>query len=81
METIFMAETEEREILSTTKKIELKRSGNSDMLRLPASWRDAFPQLSGPRIIFEAHVERDLDGRIFLVFQKERPNSEVKKQP
>jgi hypothetical protein len=63
---------EEREIISNKEKIELKRSGTSDMLRVPAAWRQSFPQLAGPNIIFEAYVERDLDGRIFLVFKKER---------
>ena len=63
---------QEREIISNKEKIELKRSGSSDMLRVPANWRRSFPQLQGANIIFEAHVERDMHGRIFLVFQKER---------
>jgi hypothetical protein len=71
---------QEREIISNTEEIELKRAGTSDMLRVPASWRKSFPQLSGSHIIFEAHIERDLDGRIFIVFQKER-HAEVKKRP
>ena len=62
----------EREILSTVEKIQVKRSGNSDVLRVPASWRDSFPQLAVDPLIFEAHVERDLNGRIYLVFRKER---------
>jgi len=63
---------DKREIISNTEQIGLKRSGTSDTLRIPAHWRRSFPQLRGA-IIFEAHVERDVDGRIFLVFQKERP--------
>jgi len=63
----------EREILSTTEKIQLKRSGNSDVLIVPSSWRHSFPQLAVNPLIFEAYVERDLDGRIYIVFQKERP--------
>lgn len=70
-----MAKTEEREVISNTEKIELKRSGTSNVLRVPAQWRRSFPQLAGP-IIFDARVERDGDGRIYLVFEKER-SSEV----
>jgi hypothetical protein len=63
---------EKREIISNKEQIELKRSGTSDMLRVPATWRKSFPQLKGTNIIFEAHIERDTSGRIFLIFKKER---------
>jgi hypothetical protein len=77
--TVIKLSEQGREIISNKEEIELKRSGNSDMLRVPSSWRRSFPQLQGANIIFEAQVERDADGRIYLVFQKERPTAEVKK--
>lgn len=64
--------TEEREIISNKEEVALKHYGTSVGLRVPAIWRRSFPQLQGANIIFEAHVERDIYGRIFLVFQKER---------
>lgn len=60
---------EEKEIISNTEQVELKRYGSSDVLHIPAAWRHSFPQLRG-KVIFDAHIERDSNGRFCLVFQK-----------
>jgi hypothetical protein len=64
--------TEEREIISNTKKLPLQKDGDGKKFHVPAIWFTVIPQLNNARF-FSAHVERDLDGRIFLIFQKERP--------
>jgi hypothetical protein len=76
-----MAKKQENEIVftSASEEIELQHSGNSDILRIPAGWRRTIPQLKGP-IFFEAHIEINRDGHIFLIFQKERPTAEVTKE-
>lgn len=59
---------EDREVISETERIELKRSGGSDSLRVPANWRRSFRQLKGS-LVFDAHIER-ARGKILLVFEK-----------
>ncbi len=67
-----MSEKEkDREVLTAPEKIELKRYGTSESLRIPRSWRKALPQLQGD-LLFEARVERDGNGKVFIVFEKVR---------
>lgn len=62
----------EREILTSTETVTLKRQGTSDMLLLPAHWKKTIPQLHTSPLVFNVHIEKDADGRIFIVFEKEK---------
>lgn len=64
-------ENQKREVLTAPEKIALKKSGTSESLRVPASWRRTIPALQGP-LLFEARVEKDENGRIYVVFEKVR---------
>lgn len=74
-----MAEEEEdktkRTVISNTETIPLKRIGTSNMFRVPAYWKKSFRELIGDSV-FEAHIERDEYGGIYIVFRKVR-NDEV----
>ena len=75
-----MSEENERTILTDDEEIPLRRSGTSDMLRVPAHWKKTLKELKtlpGGPLIFMAHIEKDADGRIFIVFEKERENDEA----
>ena len=65
---------EERIILTDKKTISLRRSGTSDVVTIPSFWRKVFKELKGD-ITFDAHVEKDAHGHIFLVFEKVTENS------
>lgn len=60
--------------ITNTERIELKRRGTSDGLRVPAEWKHTLPELKPPSpgmsIFFDATVMRDSNGRIFIVFAK-----------
>jgi hypothetical protein len=62
-------EQQEPEALTTHETIQLKKVGNSDVLRVPAGWRNTLKELRGP-LIFNAHVERSQNGTIYIVFEK-----------
>jgi hypothetical protein len=74
-----ISEEEKREVLTDDESIELKRQGTSDMLRVPAFWRKSFRELKGSSLIFEAHLERDQNGGIYIVFRK-IPDIEARKR-
>ncbi len=60
-----------KEVLTNTEKIELKKSGTSYSLRVPMQWKKTLPCLRGSPLIFDAHVEKDDNGKILFVFEKE----------
>ena len=60
---------ENKEKRSIPQKIELKRKGTGDFLRVPADWRNTIPGLQG-HLVFDATVEKDEYGIIYLVFKK-----------
>jgi hypothetical protein len=70
MSCITMSENEnDNEVLTTPKRVELRRSGTSDVLTVPAEWRKTIPVLQGP-LLFDARVERVSTGQILIVFEK-----------
>jgi hypothetical protein len=68
---------DEREVLTEKEAVELRRSGSSDVLHLPAHWKRSFPFLKSAKL-FEATIERDQTGAIFIVFRKV-PAAETRK--
>jgi len=60
---------EKREQLTTSETIDLKRKGSSDYLRVPATWRASIKGLQG-KLKFEAKVERDENGILYIIFKK-----------
>lgn len=77
MSCITMSEDKNNnEVLTAPKRTEIRRSGTSDVLTVPAEWRKTIPALQGP-VLVDARVERTYDGRILIVFEKVK-NREVK---
>jgi hypothetical protein len=75
--------TQERERLTDDEPIKLQRRGTSNGFIVPAEWLKTFKNLKREPIIFFAHVEKDLNGSLYIVFKKaktENGNMEVKPQ-
>lgn len=68
-----MPKEKTREVLTNNERIELQRRGTSDFLRIPAHWRRALRTLQGSPLIFNAYVEKDGSGKVFIVFEKVNP--------
>jgi antitoxin component of MazEF toxin-antitoxin module len=60
---------EERERLTNPERIEAKKTGGSEVVRIPASWIKTIPQLKG-HLVFDMHVERDKNGKIYIVSER-----------
>lgn len=63
-------EKDDKQVISNTERVEVKRSGTSDTLRIPAHWRRSFMELKGSKLLFDAFIEKDSHGSIFIVFKK-----------
>jgi len=62
---------QKREVITKSERIELKRKGTSDFLRVPAKWRHSFRKLQG-KLTFDATYEEDENGVPYLIFKKVR---------
>ncbi len=58
-----------REVLSNVEEVNIRRSGTSDVLTVPQSFRKSFPQLKGD-IVFNAYLVRE-GKQILLIFEKQ----------
>jgi len=62
-----------RKQVTSTETIELQRKGTSDYLRVPASWKNSLRKLQG-HLTFDATVEEDENGILYIVFKKVAEN-------
>ena len=75
--------TQERERLTDDETIPLKRRGTSDGFTVPAPWLKVFKGFKREPLLFFAHVEKDAQGSLYIVFKKARTengHAEVKPQ-
>jgi hypothetical protein len=72
MKEVCLNMTQENERLTDDEIISLKKQGTSQGFTVPAAWIKTIRGLKREPLMFYAHVEKDLNGSIYIVFQKAR---------
>jgi hypothetical protein len=63
-----------RTTLTNPTPVKVRRSGTSDVLGIPAAWIKAIPGLKCNPLLFEAVIQRDGLGNLYIQFRKVTPD-------
>ncbi len=51
----------------------MRRTGNTDVLTVPANWTKTFPFFKVDPVEFQARIEKTPEGKILLVLERIKP--------
>ncbi len=63
----------ENEVLTDEQRIRMRRTGNTDVLTVPANWTKTFPFFKVDPVEFQARIEKTPEGKILLVLERIKP--------